>query len=210
MGKKKEVFNGFAAEQFLGQFIPVSKSQLVTKYDDIRLRAPLVLKIMSDDALHKTDIGGVKIVLEQDEVRDAFIGLVKVAKKHKLKLDGIMVQEYMEGEQLIIGIKKDAVFGHVILFGMGGIFTEVFEDTSTRKCPITLNDAQEMIDELKAKKIFYGFRGKKLDVALIKQVLVAVSKIPTKHKDIEEMDINPFILKAKGGACVDARISFNH
>ena len=119
-----------------------------------------------------------------------------------------MVQKFVEGENLIIGIKKDEVFNHVILFGVGGIFTEIIDDISIRKCPINKHDAKEMIDELRARKIFYGFRGKKLNVELLKRILIKVSEIPNKHKDIEELDINPFILNEKDGKVVDARITF--
>ena len=135
--------------------------------------------------------------------------MLKIAARLKIKLEGILVQEFCDGELLIIGIKKDPIFGHVLLFGMGGVFTEIFDDISIRKCTIEINDAQEMIDELKAKKIFYGFRGKKLNTALLKKTLVKVSQIPIKHKNIQEMDINPFILNEKDGVVADARIVFN-
>lgn len=204
----KEVFNGYQAEQFLKKFISISKSQLVKAHTEIKIKPPLVLKIISDQALHKTEIGGVKIIKTKQEIMPAFNELITKARKHKLDLKGILVQEFIEGEQLIIGINRDPVFGHIILFGLGGIFTEVLEDTSIRKCPITENDAQEMIDELKARKIFYGFRGKKLNLPALKKTLVQISKVPTKYKTLKEMDINPYILNEKTGVPVDARISF--
>ena len=120
-----------------------------------------------------------------------------------------MVQKLYPGTELIIGINKDPVFGHAILFGLGGIFTEVLEDISIRKCPITLQDSQEMISELKASKIFKDFRGKKLNIPLLKRTLVKVSKIPLKHKNIQELDINPFVLSEKSGVAIDVRIIFD-
>ena len=204
----KKVYTAYKAEKFLAKFITVSKSQLVKALSEIKIKPPLVLKIISQDALHKTDIGGVRIVKDARYLEEDFKELIKIAKRKKLKLDGIMVQKFYEGEQLIIGIKKDPVFRHVILFGLGGIFTEVLEDTSIRKCPINKYDAQEMIDELKARKIFYGFRGKKLNVNLLKKTLIKVSEIPKKYKSIVELDINPFILNEKEGVAVDARIVF--
>lgn len=173
------------------------------------MRPPLVLKIISDQALHKSDINGVRIIKREEDLQDEFNDLLKIAKRRLLKLDGILVQEFHEGEQLIIGIKKDPTFGHIILFGVGGIFTEVFEDTSIRKCPINKQDATEMINELRARKIFYGFRGRKLNLDLLKKTLIKVSQIPLKHKKIEELDINPFILNEKTGKVVDARIIFS-
>ncbi|MCH7568607.1 MAG: acetate--CoA ligase family protein [Nanoarchaeota archaeon] len=205
---KKEVFNGYKSEKFLRKFIPVSKNQLVRRLRKIKIKPPLVLKIISKDALHKSDINGVRIIKTEAELEKNFLELLAISRRRKLKLDGIMVQEFYEGEQLIIGIKKDPTFNHVILFGLGGIFTEVLEDFSIRKCPINKEDAQEMIDELKAKKIFYGFRGKKLNLEVLKKTLVNVSKIPLKHKNIQELDINPFILNDKEGRVVDARIVF--
>ena len=206
---QKRVMNGFQSEKFLKSYINVSESQLVKSFKEIKIKPPLVLKIMSDQALHKSDIGGVKIVKTKDEIAKNFSELIRIAKNHKIKLSGIMVQKYVEGTQLIIGIKNDSVFNHVILFGVGGIFTEVFEDISIRKCPINENDADEMINELRAAKIFHGFRRIKLDIAKLKKTLVEVSKIPLKYRNIKEMDINPFILNAEDGVAVDARIVFD-
>jgi len=208
MKTKKEVYTGFKAEKLLSKFVPVSKSQLVKKFEDIRIKPPLVLKIISFQAIHKSDIKGVRIVNSKEDVEPNFKDLLSIAKRKRLKIDGIMVQKFYEGEQLIIGIKKDPTFGHVILFGLGGIFTELLEDTSIRKCPINKHDAQEMIDELRSRKLFYGFRGKKLNTTLLKRTLIKVSEIPKKHKKIQELDINPFILNEKIGIVVDARIVF--
>jgi succinyl-CoA synthetase beta subunit len=205
---KKVVFTGYKSEKFLSRFLPVSTSQIIKRFSKIKIKPPLVLKIISKDALHKSDIGGVRIVTKEEDLESNFNELIKITKRKKLKLEGIMVQKFEEGEGLIIGIKQDPVFNHVILFGLGGIFTEVLEDTSIRKCPITEKDAEEMISELKASKVLHGFRGKKYDLNLLKKVLVSISKIPLKHKTISELDINPFILNEKTGTVVDARIVF--
>lgn len=203
---KKEVWNEFKAEKFLSKYLDVAKSQLVRKFEEIKIKAPCVLKIVSDDALHKTEIGGVKIVKEQKNLESDFNSLLDIARKKKLKIEGILVHEFVSGQELIIGINKDEVFGHVIVFGVGGIFTEVLKDTSMRKCPITRKDAEEMIFELRAKKIFEGFRGRKLNLEVLKKTLVKVSEIPLKNKAIVEMDINPYILNEKTGKVADARI----
>ena len=117
-----------------------------------------------------------------------------------------MVQEFIKGIETIIGIKKDSVFGHMILFGLGGIFTEAISDTSTRKCPIDLNDAEEMINELRSSRIFRDFRGMKVNINDLKKSLVSVSRLPLKYSDISELDINPFTLTNEKGFAVDARI----
>jgi len=206
--EEKKILTDYEAEKLISKYIPISKNQLVQDYEEIKIKVPLVMKIISPQALHKTDIGGVKIVKIQRNVGTDFDDLIAIAKKKKLKLDGIMVQKYYEGEQLIIGIKKDPVFGHVLLFGMGGIFTEVLEDTAIRKCPISKHDVNEMIEELKASKIFHGFRGRNLHIGKLKQALIRVSQIPKKYKNLLELDINPFILNEKEGVVVDARIVF--
>ncbi len=205
---QKRFLTAYKAEQFLSKYLPTSKNQLVNSLDKIKLKTPFVLKIISPQALHKSDINGVRIIKNKSDIENNFKNLVHASKKHRLKLEGIMVQEYVEGEKLIIGIKKDPVFGHVIVFGLGGVFTELLDDIAIRKCPITEQDAEEMINDLRASKIFHGFRGINLNIELLKEVLVKTSKIPLKHKDISELDINPFILNEKEGKVVDARIVF--
>ena len=161
---------------------------------------------MSKQALHKTEIKGVKIVRKKQELQKEFTNLIKISKRKKLKLQGILVQEYHEGIQLILGIKKDPVFNHVLLFGLGGIYTEILKDISIRACPITLKDAESMINDLRSKEIIYGARGQKSNVTLLKKLLVKTSKIPLKHKNILELDINPLILNEKSAYVVDARM----
>lgn len=205
---KKRFLTAYKAEKFLSKYLPTSKNQLVKSPDKITIKAPLVLKIISPQALHKSDIRGVRIIKDQKDIISEFRSLLYISQKNKMQLEGIMAQEYLEGEKIIIGIKKDPVFGHMILFGLGGIFTEVLDDIAVRKCPITMDDADDMINELRASKIFHGFRGIKLNINLLKSVLVKTSNIPLKHKDITELDINPFILNDKDGRVVDARIVF--
>ena len=203
-----KVYNEFKAEKFLSRFVSVAKSQLVKDFKDLKLKPPLVLKIISDDALHKTEFNGVKVVKIQAEVEPTFKELVKTASRRRLKLDGILAQKYLEGEELIIGVKKDPVFNHVLMFGLGGVYAESLKDISIRKCPINFRDAQEMIDDLKAKNVIYGVRGKKLNINALKRTMVEVSKIPLKNKSIIELDINPFILNEFTGLVADARIIF--
>ena len=207
---EKEVFTEYKAEQFLKKYLSIAKNQLVKNINEIKLnKYPLVLKIISPQALHKSDINGVRIVHNKKELEENFNDLIRIAKKKKLKLDGILVQEYIEGHQLIVGIKKDNVFGHILLFGYGGIFVEIFKDVSMRACPITTTDAESMIDDLRSKEILYGARGEKANIKLLKKILVKVSKIPLKYKKIEELDINPLIIDKKDAWVADARIVFS-
>lgn len=201
-----KVYTDYEAEKFLSKYLPVARNQLVQRVEEIKIKLPFVLKIISKDALHKSEIRGVRIIHHPEEVESNFSALLSIAKEKKLQLDGILVQEYSKGMETIIGIKRDEVFGHVLMFGLGGIFTEVLEDIAIRKCPITYQDAGEMIDELKARKIFYGFRGQRVHLGFLKRMLVRASLIPLKLKELQELDINPFILGEHGGKVVDARM----
>jgi len=200
------VFTDYEAERFLSKHLPVAKNQLVQNVSQIKINLPFVLKIISKDALHKSEIHGVRIIQHQSEVEENFQDLLRIAKEKKLRLDGILVQEYSKGIETIIGIKNDEVFGHVLLFGLGGIYTEVLEDIAIRKCPITYGDAGEMVDELRARKIFYGFRGEKVNLQFLKRILVKASEIPGRYKQVQELDINPFMLVEHSGKVVDARM----
>ena len=203
---EKRVYDAIESANIVKNYVNIARSEVVHKLEDITIKAPLVLKVLSKDALHKSDVNGVKIVMYPESIKPAFDDIIKEAKKHKLRLNGIMVQEFIKGIETIVGIKKDPVFGHMILFGLGGIFTEVIADTSTRKCPIRFSDAEEMINELKSSKVFYGFRGIKTNVRELKKSLVKISKLPTKYPEISELDINPLMLTDKKAFAVDVRI----
>ncbi|MCX6742232.1 MAG: acetate--CoA ligase family protein [Candidatus Pacearchaeota archaeon] len=166
------------------------------------------VKIVSDNIVHKTDVGAVKLVQDKSQFFSALSSMIKTADKFKAR--EFMIEELVSGQELIIGIKKDDVFGHVLAFGIGGIFVEILKDISFRACPITMEDAESMIDELKSKKILLGARGKKYDLDVLKKTLVTVSKLPLTKEGmkIEELDINPFILNEHDGKVVDARIVF--
>ena len=203
---KQEVLTEFESEKILKNYLPIAKNQLVQYLSEIKIKPPLVLKIMSKQVIHKSDIGGVKIVNSSSELEKNFNELMNLSKRKKIKLQGILVQEFHEGYQLIIGIKKDPVFNHVLLFGIGGIYVEVMKDVSIRACPINLNDAASMIDNLRSKEILYGKRGKKANINLLKKLLVKASQVPLRHKNVVELDINPLILNEKKAYVVDARI----
>lgn len=201
------------AEELLSKYLPVAKSILVKKPEDAKKFAkqyPVMLKLISPQALHKTEFNGIRKADSAEELEIEFNDLLSIAKKKKLKLEGILVQEYVEGVETIIGLKNDPTFGHVVVFGIGGVFVELLKDVSFRVCPITEKDAESMIDELKAKKLLFGFRGSKpVNLKALKNAIVAVSKIPDKYPQIQELDINPFMINDKAGKVADARILMN-
>ncbi|MBI2580109.1 MAG: acetate--CoA ligase family protein [Candidatus Aenigmarchaeota archaeon] len=198
------------AEDFLSKEVPVAKSVLLKvpgTSQALKFRFPCVLKIISQQAVHKSDIGGVKMVHGKEEMESAFKELEGIAKRKKIKTDGILVQEFVSGRELAIGISRDPVFGHVIMFGLGGKYIETIHDVVFRVCPITENDADSMIEDMKYKKLLYGVRGEKaVNIHEIKKILVRVSKIPGKYPKMKELDINPLIANDREAKVADARI----
>ncbi len=179
---------------------------------------PVVLKILSKDVLHKSDAGGVKINLKNDdEVRKAFGEIMENAKKYgeKQGIDvdlsrGVFISDFADmGTEVIVGVTRDPQFGHALMFGLGGIFVEVLKDVTFRLIPFTEMDAREMVGEIKAAKILEGVRGQApRDVEALIEVMLCVSKMVSENPEISELDCNPTFLyeKGKGVLVVDARI----
>ena len=209
---KKGVLLGKDAYSVIKRYLPVAGYIMSKKLGDIERFAkkhgfPLVLKIISKQAVHKTEINGVKIVNSYIELQKSFNDILMIARKKKIKIEGILCQEFVKGQEVIIGLKKDNTFGHVILFGIGGVLVEVLRDITFRVCPITDEDAKSMLKDLKFRKLFDGVRGRKpVNLKLLMKVLVDVSRMPLKYPYISELDINPFIINDKEGKAVDARI----
>ena len=170
-----------------------------------RFKYPVAMKVVSKKVLHKTDVGGVFLDIKSDqEVKKVFNELKKIRG-----FEGVMVQKYTEGACLLLGIKKDPTFGHVLVVGAGGIYTEIFKDASFRVCPITKSDAEEMIKELDYYNVLKGSRGKTYKLKPVIETLVALSKLTQTNPEINELDINPMILEEKKARIVDARIVFD-
>ncbi|MBI2971612.1 MAG: acetate--CoA ligase family protein [Candidatus Aenigmarchaeota archaeon] len=204
------VLTEYEAMQFLGRHVPVARIVVCKNSAEVvrcvkRFRFPVVLKLAG--VLHKTDVGGVKVARNYLELRNGYTKLMKTARSKKIRQKGIVVQEFVKGTEVIIGIKRDAAFGHAVMVGIGGIHVELLRDVSFRVCPITGKDAASMVDELRMKQLLFGFRGSRpANVKLLTSVLVKVSRLPLRRRDIEELDINPFMLNDKTGKVVDARI----
>ena len=194
--------------------IPTTKEFLAKKPEEAvkfakKIGYPVVLKVDSEDIIHKTETRTVVANIRNDkDVLEAFEKIIKNAKRHKpnAKINGVIVQEHVEGHETIVGGKIDPQFGPVILFGAGGIFTEVLRDTSIRICPIEREDAEEMINDIKYSKILKGYRGEPpVKMNEIINILLKVSKIMMKE-NVKEMDINPLIVSHKEAKAVDVRI----
>jgi acyl-CoA synthetase (NDP forming) len=172
---------------------------------------PVVLKVVSPDITHKSDIGGVKLNLNtQAEVGRAFDQIIAAARKHKrkAKIEGVSVQPMAKpATEVIIGMSKDAQFGPVLMFGLGGILVEVLKDVSFRIVPLIKRDAREMIREIKGYPILEGYRGQEpANIAMLEGLLLKVSQFVEKHPDIKELDINPIFAYRNDAIAIDARI----
>ena len=166
---------------------------------------PLVLKVVSPEITHKTDVGGVIIGIKNKTALSAAYNEIMENTKGK-KVDGILVQKKArKGIELIIGGKKDDQFGHTAVLGLGGIYVEVFRDISARICPITKNDVKEMVMELKSHPILLGMRGKKaIHMKTLERLVLNTCKFMQKE-NISEIDLNPVVFNEKGCDIVDVR-----
>lgn len=172
---------------------------------------PVVLKIVSPDISHKTDVGGVKMGINSDEgVRVAYEEIIGNVKKRQpdARINGILVEEMARAStEVIVGGLRDPQFGPAVMFGLGGIFVEVFKDVSFRIAPIEEHEALDMINEVKGAKILKGFRNTEaLDISTLAQTIMHVSDIMVSIEEIKEIDLNPVIVYPQGVKSVDARI----
>jgi acetyl-CoA synthetase (ADP-forming) len=172
---------------------------------------PVVLKIVSPDIIHKSDVGGVVIDLKTaKDVRQAYKQILENVKKHRAdaKITGMLVQEMAPSStEVIVGAIKDPQFGPTVMFGLGGIFVEVLKDVTFRVAPITEEEACEMITEVRAYPLLKGYRNTPpADVDAIVRILVNTSRLVMEHQEIKELDLNPIMVYKKGAKTVDARI----
>jgi len=177
----------------------------------VRLRFPVVLKIVSDDILHKTEAGGVIVGLKSaGEVRRAFDRLVKNAKAYKKNaaIQGVQVQQMLgAGREVMVGAVTDPSFGKLVAFGLGGVLVEVMKDITFRLAPLSKKDALSMLDGVRGAEILHGVRGANgIDRAALVDILQKVSQLVNDFPDILEVDLNPIFATGKGAHAVDVRI----
>ncbi|HEY7572008.1 MAG TPA: acetate--CoA ligase family protein [Nitrososphaeraceae archaeon] len=189
-----------------------SEEECITAIQDIGY--PVVMKISSPDIVHKSDAGGVKIGLKnENEARLAFRAIIENARMYEpeAKISGVLVQEMArEGKETILGAKFDPVLGQLIMFGLGGIYVEVLKDVVFRLAPIEGSEAARMIESVRTIKLLEGVRGEKQhDLNAIKESLQRLSQLITDFQEIEELDINPLIVLEEGNGvrAIDIRIN---
>jgi acetyl-CoA synthetase (ADP-forming) len=186
--------------------IPVIDTFFVKRQDELekalkKAGYPCVMKV-SGDVIHKTEVGGVITnITDHSRALEAFNRLMKIRGTNK-----IIVQRQLHGTELIIGSKKDSQFGYVIVAGLGGIFVEMLKDVSFRVCPISIQDAEDMIKELKGYEILKGVRGEKpINFPSLYETLIKISRLALSEK-IKELDINPLFCNEHGCFAADIRI----
>lgn len=196
--------------------IPVTKFKVAKTEEEVirfaeEIGFPVVLKIVSSDVVHKSDVGGVALNLKTAYMVGRAYRRIRANVKKKLpnvKVAGILVQEMAPpSTEVIVGAIKDDQFGPTVMFGLGGILVEVLEDVAFRIAPVTMREAELMLTETKANIILKGYRNQPpLDSKVLAEMVVNTSKLVTEHQEIRELDLNPVMVYEKGAKAVDARI----
>jgi len=205
-----------AKEMLKDAGVGVVETKLATSKEEVvsisqQLGFPVALKIASSDVVHKSDAGGVKLGLETaDQAGEAYDDIMKAIKKEypKANIQGVSVQQMAKpGVEVIIGMSKDAQFGPVLMFGLGGILVEILKDVSFRIVPLAKRDAREMIKEIKGYPLLEGYRGQEpVDVANLEDLVMKVSDFVEKNPEVDELDLNPIFAYSDGAVAVDARV----
>ena len=197
--------------------LPLHRAELAKNISEAekiaaRIGYPLAVKVVSEQVLHKSDVGGVVVDVKNDAELEKAMSKIE-SNIHraapKAGIDGYLIGEMVSGTQLIVGIKRDVQFGPVIMLGLGGIYTEVFKDVVFRVAPVGAAEAQKMLSELKIYPIIKGARGQKpLDEAALIDLIVKLSELSLALPEIKEIDLNPVMVleRGRGVKIVDARM----
>jgi len=212
MSQKRTVLSEYESKQFLSAYhIPVTREFLVHSESEL-IRAtneigyPLVLKGCSEDILHKTEQNLVRVDIRNDpEAKFVFKEIMAVLNRGG---GAVLVQELLKGQrELVMGMTRDPQFGVSVMFGLGGIFTEIFEDVAFRLAPLDKRDARDMMEEIRGRRILENIRGMgAADLDQLADILIQVGRIGIEHDIIKEIDINPVIISEGKGIAADALI----
>lgn len=215
--EKRTVLTEIEAKQILSEaginctptVLATSREKAVSISEEIGY--PVVLKVSSVDITHKSDSGGVKVNLsDRDAVEQAYDEIMASCRAYApdADIEGVAVQGMAKvGTEIIMGMIKDASFGPVVMFGLGGVLVEVLKDVSFRIVPIDKADAEDMTGEIQGRKLLEGYRGQEpADVPYLQEMLVKLSDFANATEGIEEIDMNPVFAYKDGAVVVDARI----
>ena len=203
----------YESKQVLASYdLPVTREKLVSSLEDLLKAAeqigyPLVIKGSSAEIAHKTETGLIRVDVRNDE--ESTLAFREIRAAMNGAGDGaVLVQQMVKGQrELVVGLTRDAQFGPCVMFGLGGIFTEILKDTVFRVAPLEKQDALEMMQEIRANKILEEIRGMAaVDKDILAEMLMAVGRIGIENDRIEEIDINPVIISGGKPVAVDALI----
>ena len=207
-GKTGLGVDGFKVIETYGIPVPsYGKAKTVAEALEIadRIGYPVSMKIICPDIVHKTDVGCVKLNVVREEVKETFFEILHRAEKYTSarRIEGVLVQQMIEGgKEVIVGMKRDMHFGPLMMFGLGGIYVEVFKDVSFRIAPLSEEDAVEMIKSVKAYRILRGVRGEPMsDIDSLVDILLRVSQLSMDFPEILEADLNPIKVFEHGKGC---------
>ena len=217
IAQKRFVLGEDEAKEFLANYdISVGEYHVAASADEAgraaeKIGFPLAMKILSPDILHKTDVGGVKLNIDSAlAAQNAFGEIVKNAKKYapKALIKGVLMEKMVKKRyELLIGAKKDPIFGPAIVFGMGGVAVEVFKDTKIALPPLNMALSLNLIKETKIYKLLKGYRGMPgVDIQSIQYLLYKFAYLLADFPEIKELDINPFAVDENGGVVLDAKV----
>jgi len=215
--KEKRNLTEAEAYELLSKYrIPVPKYSVASSEEEAlkvakRLGFPLVIKIVSPDIMHKTDIGGIKMnIINPQQVKESYKNIIGNLRKNKPKarISGMLLyKQAPKGVEVIVGMIRDPQFGPTVMFGLGGIFTEILKDVTFRVCPVERTDIEEMLTEIEGIKMLQGYRGQpRCDVNAIIDVIMEISRLALDYPVIKEIDLNPIIVYEKDALVVDAKV----
>jgi succinyl-CoA synthetase beta subunit len=212
MGQKRKTLSEYESSRLLMAYgIPTAKGILARDWDEVKKAAarigyPVVLKVCSPEVSHKTENGLVVVGLRNET--DLETAFKRVGKASPVKDADYLVQEMIKGRrELVIGMVRDPQFGPCVMFGLGGIFTEVLGDVTFRPAPLVESDAMEMLTEIRGNKILGAIRGMEaVDLDSLVQCLMAMGKIGMANEEIQAIDVNPLIIKGNSPVAVDALV----
>ena len=219
--KEKRNLTEAEAYEMLSKYgIPVPKYSVVSSEEEAiqiakKLGFPLVMKIVSPDIMHKTDIGGIKMNIGNLlQVRASYKDIICNVRENKpeARINGILLcKQAPKGVEVIVGMIRDPQFGPTVMFGLGGIFTEILKDVTFRVCPVERTDIEEMLTEIQGIKMLQGYCGQpRCDVNSIIDIILQISRLALDYPIIKEIDLNPIIVYEKGALVVDAKIFLNN
>jgi acetate---CoA ligase (ADP-forming) subunit beta len=208
--KGRSVLSEYEAKQVLAAYgIPVTREYLVENRADVEKAAkeigyPLVMKGCSSEIAHKTEKGLIHVDIRSNA--EALKAFDEIKKRLNVYSGAVLIQEMIPGRrELVLGLTRDDQFGPCVMFGLGGIFTEILKDISFRKAPLEKNDAVEMMQEIKGHKILDAFRGMEtVDVESLADMLIRLGQIGLEVEQVREIDLNPVIISRGKPVVADA------